>query len=204
MKFHSPTLPDSIEASRSKDVEQRLTRLLDDYGAFLRSAIRRCCHTDLGLHRDEIEQDARIRLWHALRRERNIQDPASYIYRIAATATIDAIRRVRARRESPIALVEQSGTDDSEQVLRAPSESPEDSAARREIGRKIDDALAQLPDNRRRAVVLHLQGFTSQEIGRLARWSEPKARNLTYRGLKDLRVRLRAAGIEWPAEQKAE
>ena len=196
MTFLQRPLSDSI----GKEVEQRLTRLLDEYGAFLRRAIGRCCPTDLGLHRDEIEQDARIRLWHALRRERNIKDPASYIYRIAATATIDAIRRVAARRESPIALVEPSGTDDSEQASTMRQESPEDLAARREIGRKIDDALAELPDNRRRAVALHLQGFTSVEIGRLARWSEPKARNLTYRGLKDLRERLRAAGIEWPAE----
>jgi RNA polymerase sigma-70 factor (ECF subfamily) len=200
MTFISHPVSDSIEASRTKDLEQRLTRLLDEYGAFLRRAIVRCCPTHLGLHRDEIEQDARIRLWQVLRRERNIKDPSSYIYKIAATATIDAIRRVAARRESPIALVEPSGTDDAELSRRVPQESPEDSAVRSELGRTIDEALAQLPDNRRRAVALHLQGFTSVEIGRLARWSEPKARNLTYRGLKDLRERLKAAGIEWPAE----
>jgi hypothetical protein len=28
-------------------------------------------------------------------------------------------------------------------------------------------------------------------------WSEPKARNLVYRGLKDLRGELRSAGIEY-------
>jgi RNA polymerase sigma-70 factor (ECF subfamily) len=200
MALPSRPSPDANEAFRSEDVEQRLTRLLDEYGALLRRAIGRCCPAELGLHRDEIEQDARIRVWQALRRERNIEDPASYLYRIAATATIDAIRRVRTRRESPITLVEQVASDDSDRIPGAPPESPEDAAVRSEIGRKIDDALAELADNRRRAVALHLQGFTSQEIGRLANWSEPKARNLTYRGLKDLRERLRAAGIDWPAD----
>ena len=41
--------------------------------------------------------------------------------------------------------------------------------------------------NRRRAVGLHLRGFTSTEIAQLLGWTEPKARNLTHRGLKDLR-----------------
>ena len=47
----------------------------------------RCCGPDVDAEDFEIEQDARIRLWHALQRERNIDDPASYLYRIAATAT---------------------------------------------------------------------------------------------------------------------
>jgi DNA-directed RNA polymerase specialized sigma24 family protein len=39
--------------------------------------------------------------------------------------------------------------------------------------------------------------MTSEEIGELMGWSEPKARNLAYRGLKDLRHELRAEGIEY-------
>ena len=181
------------------DVDERLTRLLDDFGAFLRSAIRRWCPSDLQDYKDDIEQEARIRLWRALRDERDIKHPSSYMYKVAATATIDAIRRVRARRESPISLVEDSETAHPVAASRVTTDTPEDAAARREMARKIDEALAKLPGNRRRAVALHLQGFTSQEIGNLARWSEAKARNLTYRGLKDLREQLKAAGIEWTA-----
>jgi DNA-directed RNA polymerase specialized sigma24 family protein len=54
-----------------------------------------------------------------------------------------------------------------------------------------------LPDNRRRAVGLHLEGLTSQEIADLLGWSEPKARNLVYRGLKDVREQLQAEGIDY-------
>jgi DNA-directed RNA polymerase specialized sigma24 family protein len=62
---------------------------------------------------------------------------------------------------------------------------------------KVQVVFARLPDDRRRAVGLYLEGFTSQEIAHLLAWSEPRARNLTYRGLKDLRQQLRAEGIEW-------
>ena len=63
--------------------------------------------------------------------------------------------------------------------------------------RKSTPALAQLPENRRLAVKNHLQGLTTPEIGALLGWSEPKARNLVHRGLKDLRTALRALGIEY-------
>jgi DNA-directed RNA polymerase specialized sigma24 family protein len=39
--------------------------------------------------------------------------------------------------------------------------------------------------------------MTSDEIADLMGWSRPKARNLVYRGLKDLRGKLRRAGIEY-------
>src|SRR5262249_15331558 len=156
---------------------------------FLRSAIRRLCPTALGVTVDEIEQDARIRLWHALKRERNIADPASYLYRIAATAAIDAMRRVRARREQQLDdTVKDEGAGSPISTPLSPAgRTPEQLAADSQTADRIREALTGLPENRRRAVGLHLQGFTSTEIGRLLDWSEPKARNLTHRGLKDLR-----------------
>src|SRR5262245_52984275 len=106
-----PPVHDAAATIDGPDVDRRLDELLTAYGAFLRSAVRRLCPTALGVTIDEIEQDARIRLWHALQRERNIVDPASYLYRIAATAAIDAMRRVRARREHQLDDVDDgSGT----------------------------------------------------------------------------------------------
>jgi DNA-directed RNA polymerase specialized sigma24 family protein len=58
-----------------------------------------------------------------------------------------------------------------------------------------------LSDNRRRAVGLYLEGMASQEIATLLGWSEPKARNLLYRGLSDLRAQLRAEGIEYEIDK---
>ena len=58
-------------------------------------------------------------------------------------------------------------------------------------------ALAQLPEHRCLAVKNHLQGLTTPEIGALLGWSEPKARNLVYRGLRDSRMALRGLGIEY-------
>lgn len=196
MTFLSREIVQGETEPSAESIDQRLTRILEDYAGVLRRAIARVCPNYLYVYRDEIEQEARVRLWQALRRERNIADPASYLYRIAATATIDAVRRIKTRRESPLSVVEdlEEGPPGLRSVESA--DSPERVAAGKEIGRSIHDALATLPEKRRRAVGLYLQGFTSQEIGALLGWSEPKARNLVYRGLKELRQQLEKHGLD--------
>ena len=83
--------------------DARLERLLERHAALLRTLIAQHCPRDLGIQLSDIEQEARVRLWKALQREKELNDPASYIYRIAVSATIDAVRRVLARREDQIA-----------------------------------------------------------------------------------------------------
>jgi len=46
-------------------------------------------------------------------------------------------------------------------------------------------------------VTFHLQGLSIQEIADRLKWSQPKARNLIYRGLDEVRRQLRAEGIEY-------
>ena len=78
-----------------------------------------------------------------------------------------------------------------------PNMSPEALAERGELIAKIEQALSRLQENRKLAVGLYLKGMSTEEISELLGWSEAKARNLAYRGLKDLRDQLRAEGIEY-------
>jgi RNA polymerase sigma factor (sigma-70 family) len=178
--------------------EARLLDLLARYGSFLRRTIVKLCPTSIGLSFEDIEQDARVRLWNALKSEREITYPGSYIYKVAVSATIRAIRRAKARREEHLRDPEPGDSGGAGDALAAsPEQSPEAIAERREWLRKIDAALGCLPQNRQLAVGLHLQGLTTREIGDILGWTEPKARNLVHRGLKDLRSHLRAAGIDY-------
>jgi RNA polymerase sigma factor (sigma-70 family) len=172
-----------------------LDRLLADYGGFLRAAIRRVCPRSLGIHWDDIEQEARIRLWQALRRDCDIADPQSYLYRVVVTATIDAVRYVRSKREAPLggAGLEQHNGTVTPPVPTVSGGSPEMAAIWEDMRQHTRMAIALLPENRRRALDLYLQGFTTQEIAELLGWTEPKARNLVHRGVKDLRRRFRRA-----------
>jgi RNA polymerase sigma factor (sigma-70 family) len=190
------------EKSQLLEIEAEFNAILEKYGAFLRQTITRVCPKDLGIQFDDIEQEARLRLWRALEAEREINFHGSYIYRIVVSVTINAIRRAKARREEQLRLAGDYEDEDVGEVkpivLTASAEnSPETQAEREELLRKVEEAIASLPEGRRLAVGLHLKGMTTDEIADLMEWSEPKARNLVYRGLKELRGKLRAAGIEY-------
>lgn len=184
------------------EIEERFNAVVDEFGVMLRRAIVRLCPHDKGLQFDDIEQEARLRLWRALQDEREVTSYASYLYRIAATATIDAMRRIQARHEEQLhVLMEESVGQAEVLVVPAPvKDSPERVAESREAVGKVMSAVARLPDEQRRAVGMYLQGMTSQDVADLMAWTEPKARNLIYRGLKELRKSLREEGIDYEIE----
>jgi RNA polymerase sigma-70 factor (ECF subfamily) len=188
--------------SQLLEIEVEFNAILEKYGGFLRQTIARVCPKDLGIQFDDIEQDARLRLWRAIEAEREINFHGSYIYKIVLSVTINAIRRAKARREEQLRLAEDVADEDAAEVkpiipAAGAENSPEAQAEREELLRKVEEAMARLPESRRTAVGLHLQGMTTDEIADLMGWTEPKARNLVYRGLKDLRGKLRSAGIKY-------
>ena len=64
-----------------------------------------------------------------------------------------------------------------------------------ELAEQIGEAVGRLPDSRRSVVRMYLAGYGREEIADLLGWTEPKTRNLLYRGLADLRERLTSMGI---------
>jgi RNA polymerase sigma factor (sigma-70 family) len=190
------------KSSSITEVEARFNAVIEEYGRFLRQTIIQFCPKDMGLQFNDIEQEARLRLWRALQSEREIENLTSYLYRIAVTATLDAIRRVKAKREDQLLLAEEEEEEPGEphRLMAGPEHAPDLLAERRLVVRKVEAALARLPENRRRAVGLHLEGMTKQEIGDLLGWTESKARNLVYRGLQDLREQLQAEGVDYEGD----
>lgn len=179
-----PVSPSSAQA--------RLNQLLARHGARLRALVLRHCSSNQGLDPDDIEQEVRIRLWRAVERETNSVLPASYIQRVVVTTVIDALRRNRPDMALPLpepgqeagveALMEQVG--------------PVRSASDRQRLDMVQAAIQALPERRRQPVRLGLQGFTPDEIGELLGMTGTMAKNLMYRGLYELRDRLRAAGLD--------
>jgi RNA polymerase sigma-70 factor (ECF subfamily) len=178
------------------DQHARFGALIEQYGRLLHEAVARACPTRLGLHADEVEQDARLRLWKALESEREIRDVASYIYRVAATATVDAIRRLKARREEQ--LPEGEHADGA--LGAEPQRGGEQTVGRALLLEKVERVLAGLEPRRSQVVRLHVQGFTTAEMGRLMGSTEPAARNLLHRALRELRERLRDEGITYEGD----
>jgi len=169
----------------------RLHRLLADYGAKVRSLIDGHGLGHYGIDPADIEQEVRIRLWKALERDRNAAFHTSFIQRVVLTVVIDAIRAANAR---PVEALPEAA-DDAGTAFIDPTAGPEQNASGINDFDRIVGCMAELPERRRKAVALHLQGFSLREIGQLSGTSEEAARKLLDRGLQSLRESLAVSGI---------
>lgn len=189
-----------LARAATAEVTEVFHALVERYGRLLRSAIRKTCPANRPLPLDDIEQEAKIKIWKALHRGISIANPKSYLYRVAVNTTLDALRRVQARPEQSFGGTagDQLGLKKGDVVDGARvAHDPEQLAITNDLLDHVRSCMTDLGDNRRRSVGLYLQGFTTREIGELMGWSEAKARNLTYRGINALRAQLRTKGIEY-------
>jgi RNA polymerase sigma-70 factor (ECF subfamily) len=145
---------------------------------------------------EDVLQEVRIRLWRTRSRaqgERDEQVSASYVYRVAVSAAVDLLRRRRARgAEQTVGLEEVAEpiADHSD-----PARSVEES----ELSAQLERAIEAITPSRRPVVRMYLAGYSGEEVAKVMGWSEAKTRNLLYRGLGDLRERLKDMGITWGA-----
>ena len=164
-----------------------LERVMQQFSGLVLSIGRRAGLADADL--DELVQSVRLRLWRTRGEEIGVGEvTASYMHQAAKSAAIDIVRarRTRMARASdpiePLPLVDAAAL-------------PDEAIERREHAAAIFAAIDALPADRRTAVKLHLTGYGRKEICEMLGWSDDRARNLTHRGLTDLRARLVALGL---------
>jgi RNA polymerase sigma-70 factor (ECF subfamily) len=172
--------------------------LSEDTVADLRSrlerAVARACPSWFSAHRDDVVQNALVKLVRRLEQEQGGRNPAfspMYLMKAAHGAAVDEIRRWCRGGKTTLAL-------DEEVLERRPSAEPgpERNSVSREIGRAIQECLAKLVGSRQLAVTVFLQGSTAPETSRRLGWTLGKTEKLVYRGLSDLRGCLREKGVE--------
>ena len=143
---------------------------------------------------EDVLQEVRIRLWRARAQasgERTEPVSASYVHQVAVSATVDLLRRRRARGADRTVTLDETvePATDRPDPLRSVEAS--------ELAAQLTRAIEAITPSRRPVVRMYLAGYSSGEVATLMGWSEPKTRNLLYRGLADLRERLEEMGIGW-------
>lgn len=172
-------------------VHARLEELFNAHGARVKGLLKTYGLDRHGVDPADVEQEVRIRLWHAIERDRSGAFGASYVQRVVASTVIDALRRAQVRAAEP--LPEED--DDSVVEIRTHVAGPEHSAGDVERMQGLERCMSEIPERRRLPIALHLQGFSLQEIADLAGIpSAEAARKLVSRGLDELKSRLRELG----------
>lgn len=136
---------------------------------------------------DDVEQEVFVSLWKQLQREQSIDNPSSYIYRSAVRETVRLLSRGG-----------RAGTveEDAAAGISDPAATPDERVVSRERREALADAIQSLSIDRRRAVQAYLAGFSVAETMNMYGWSYQRARNLSARGMTDLRAALRKRGID--------
>jgi RNA polymerase sigma-70 factor (ECF subfamily) len=173
---------ESSAAARHEDAALR---------AKLARTVGRACPPWARAWSEDIVQAAMLRVLKVrASREGNDPLPSSYLWKVAYTATIDELRRLRARKDGVVAHEHAAVAVASEALA------PDRRAESTEISRGIRDCVGALVVRRRQAVALYLQGHSVPETARLLQWPPKRAENMVYRGLADLRRCLASKGIE--------
>ena len=172
------------------DSERRFRALFGQYEPRLRAFLKSRCPPGSNVDADDVLQELRIKLWKLLEREKELRNPASYLMRAAVSTLIDAQRRKTVRQP------EGGFCSSTDPETVASGHNPERQSELQQDYQRLETALERMSDDRARTVRLYLQGFSTVEMARLTRWSEPRCRNLLYRGLADLKALMKAQDNE--------
>jgi len=171
--------------------EERFEALTGEYARIVASAIRRVCSRRYRWLIPDVEQEVKVALWKRLESGKEIEHPASYLYKAALTTALAVVRK----HATEMMQVEEST------LTEAPAAPDELLPAER--ARLLGEALERLPIEQSRAVRAHLAGFSHVEVAGLFGWTESVARHRIYRGIEALKEKMKGTGNVKAAAQRA-
>ena len=173
--------------------EETFEALLQNYSRLVASAIRKVCSRRWLSLVPDVEQEVYAALWKRLGSGKEIDHPASYVYKVALTTALAAVRK--------------HGPDTSPlegDALGSPGQEPGLSGLLpAEQVRLLGEALERLAPEEERAVRAHLAGFSPVEVARLYGWTESVARHRIYRAIDALKEAMKGRSRDDRALQGA-
>ena len=140
----------------------------------------------------DVCQDAFLRAYRALPGFKGQAKFSSWLYRIALNLCRDWIRR---QRRAPVVQLPEDTEVTELAAARGPVESIEDLVARRELSVIVEEAMSELSEEQRTAIILkEYHGMTFQEIADMQGCPLSTVKTRLYQGLSLLRRRLEQQG----------
>jgi RNA polymerase sigma-70 factor (ECF subfamily) len=171
------------------DLEQllRTKAFLDEMSASIRNILLARFPEMTPQEKDDIDNEVKLKLWKKAAGGKKIDNLRSYLWRVVYTTALDLL----GERMEHCSLEKIEEADEKNGL--APSEilTPDFALQSSELRMTIDNALDLIPERRRTVLRLHLDGKDIGQISSLLSWSENQVRHLLYRGLQELRVKMK-------------
>ena len=140
----------------------------------------------------DLYQEAFLKVYRSIRHFRSEAKFSTWLYRVVMNVCLDHLRRQNVRKEVP-APAPQEGEPEFLQTVpeERPTLDPERATHSKEIGRRIQAAMARLNPRERMVFELkHYEGLRLRAIGEICNTSEQTVKNCLFRATQKLRMEL--------------
>ncbi len=175
--------------SRDRERSEEFERLLEEFSYSIRRSLEKFGLERRGIDPEDVLQEIRLRLWKKFASEKKIRSRASYISVVVNSVLTDCLRRAR-RTEKVL-------QHEKEKCLQSAEQPAGCFFSDERTWRIVAEAIDSLIESRRVVVKMYFLNANLEEIAASLGWSLDKTRNLLYRGLSDIRLKLKERGIEY-------
>jgi RNA polymerase sigma-70 factor (ECF subfamily) len=142
---------------------------------------------------EDVAQNTFLQVWKSRARYQRTAKFSTWLFTIARNLCLNEIRR---RSRHPAESLEETHAEHDDQPQRQYEDKkiflPTDDALHGELARKIEEALAELPENQRTAILLCRQDELSyEEIAEVLNCSLSATKSLIHRGRETLKEKLK-------------
>jgi len=176
-----------------QDIDSHLKHIIDKFSSLIRHVIAANLYKTDNVNLEDVEQEVKVKIWKFLKKGKKVDNFPSYIKRVAYTATIDELRKMRKQNPTSEAIGLKNIYSMSRiNELRNPEDSPEFLLEGRKMRESLKELIDSLGENRKQVLRLYLVGMSIEEICEFFDWDKTKVRHLLYRGIDDLKEKMKA------------
>lgn len=137
---------------------------------------------------EDIAQQVFIRIWKSAKRYEPQAKFTTWMFTITRNLVFNEVRR---RQRKPTVSVEEREEESHKTVEDEQSSRPDDEVLQNELEKAVDDAIQQLPEKQRMAVVLRrYEEMPYEDIGKVLKMSVPAVKSLLFRARTQLKQSL--------------
>jgi RNA polymerase sigma-70 factor (ECF subfamily) len=139
--------------------------------------------------KEDIDHEVKFKLWKKLAAGKKIDNLRSYLWKVVYTTALDII----GERMNYLPLEQLVETARRETLSSREVIAPDCPVEEKELKLLLEKAMNVLPERRKTVLQLHFSGMDLKHIAASLHWRENQVRHLLYRGLNDLREKIK----EW-------
>lgn len=141
-----------------------------------------------GGDREDIEQEVKLKIWRIVSHGKKIDNIKSYLWKVVYTTALDIMET----RLDNLSLEDYFESAKSGQAASGEVGGHESGINKDDLKMVLEKIVDSLPPKRRTILKLHLSGMDFDEMADFLNWTHHKVRHLFYRGLQDLKEKLKA------------